>query len=274
MEQVLANLFPLLNALWWPFVRTMALLSAAPVLGEAMVPVPVRVLASLVIAVLMLPITNKEIVVIDPFSVAAAVATAEQAIIGFVLGLAFHFAMSVISVLGFIVSSQVGFSMAAMNDPLNGQSSDVISQLLTMLVIIVFFAIDGHLVITGVIGASLKAWPLGSGFGPLLLQTVAWNVAWIFSAAMLLAIPIVFATVVVQVGFGFLNRVAPSLNLFSLGFSVITFFGLLMLAQVVRFVPDHYTRMSGQVLEMIRQQMQAAPGAHAAALRAQERPNG
>jgi flagellar biosynthetic protein FliR len=52
--------------------------------------------------------------------------------------------------------------------------------------------------------------------------------------------------------------VAPSLNLFSLGFSVITFFGLLMLGQVVRFVPDHYTRMSGQVLEMIRQQMQTA----------------
>lgn len=268
MEQVLANLFPLLNALWWPFVRAMALLSAAPVLGEAMVPVPIRVLASLVIAVLMLPVTGREMVVIDPFSLAAAVATAEQAIIGFVLGLAFHFAMSVINILGFIVSSQVGFSMAAMNDPLNGQSSDVVSQLLMMLSIIVFFAIDGHLVITGVIGASFRAWPLGGGFGPLLLQTVAWNVAWIFSAAMLLAIPIVFATVVVQVGFGFLNRVAPSLNLFSLGFSVITFFGLLMLGQVVRFVPDHYARMSNQVLEMIRLQMQAAPGNRTTALAA------
>ncbi|AVR97323.1 flagellar biosynthetic protein FliR [Pseudoduganella armeniaca] len=258
MEQVLANLFPLLNALWWPFVRAMALLSAAPVLGEAMVPVPIRLLVSLVIAVLMLPITGKEMVIIDPFSLAAAVATAEQAIIGFVLGLAFHFAMSVISVLGYIVSSQMGFSMAVMNDPLNGTSSDVISGLLSMLAIIVFFAIDGHLVITNVIGASFKAWPLGGGYAPLLLQTVAWNVAWIFSAALLLAIPIVFATVVVQIGFGFLNRVAPSLNLFSLGFSVITVYGLLMLGQVVRFIPDHYTRMSGQVLEMIRQQMQTA----------------
>jgi flagellar biosynthetic protein FliR len=129
--------------------------------------------------------------------------------------------------------------------------------MLTMLAIIVFFSIDGHLVITGVLGASFRAWPLGGGYGPLLLQTVAWNVAWVFSAAMLLAIPIVFSTLVVQLGFGFLNRVAPTLNLFALGFSVITIFGLMMLGQVVRFIPAHYIRMSNQVLDMIQQQMRA-----------------
>ncbi|GGY48006.1 flagellar biosynthetic protein FliR [Pseudoduganella albidiflava] len=261
MEQVLANLLPLLNALWWPFVRSMALLSAAPVLGEAMVPVMIRVLVSVALAVMMLPVTGKAQVIEDPFTLAMVVATIEQAIIGFVLGLAFYFAMAAIGVLGFVVSSQVGFSMAVMNDPLNGSSSDVISTLLSMLSIIVFFAIDGHLVIIGVIGASFKAWPPGGAHwpdaGPLLLQTVAWNVAWVFSAAMLLAIPVVFSTVVVQIGFGFLNRVAPSLNLFSLGFSVITLFGLLMLGQLVRFIPDHYTRMTSQVLAMIQQQMTA-----------------
>ena len=82
--------------------------------------------------------------------------------------------------------------------------------------------------------------------------------AWIFAAAMLLAIPIVFSTLVVQLGFGFLNRVAPSLNLFSLGFSLITIFGLLMLAQIIRFLPEHYIGMTNRVLEMLRQQMQAA----------------
>ena len=255
MEQVLANLLPLLNALWWPFVRSMAMLSAAPVIGEAMVPVPIRVLISLMLAVLMLPVTGRMQVIDDPFTLAMVAATLEQAIIGGVLGLAFHFAMSVIAVLGFIVSSQMGMSMAVMNDPLNGQSSDVVSSLLSMLAILVFFGIDGHLVLVNVLGSSFKAWPVGGGYPPLLLQTIAWNVAWIFSAALLLALPIVFSTMVVQIGFGFLNRVAPSLNLFALGFSVITLFGLLMLGQVVRFIPDHYTRMTGQVLEMIRQQM-------------------
>jgi flagellar biosynthetic protein FliR len=133
----------------------------------------------------------------------------------------------------------------------------VVSALLTMLAIIVFFAIDAHLVLAGVIGASFKAWPLGGGYRPLLLQVVALNVAWVFSAAMLLAIPVVFSTLVVQLGFGFLNRVAPTLNLFALGFSVITIFGLMMLGQLVRYVPQHYITMTTRVLDMIQQQMQA-----------------
>jgi flagellar biosynthetic protein FliR len=147
-----------------------------------------------------------------------------------------------------------------MNDPLNGTSSDVVSALLAMLAIIVFFGIDGHLLITGVLGASFKAWPVGGGYGNQLLEAVALNVGWVFSAAILLALPIIFSTLVVQFGFGFLNRVAPSLNLFSLGFSLVTLFGLMMLVQVVRFIPEHYVQMTNQVLEMLQQQMGAAHG--------------
>lgn len=257
MELVTGYLLPLVSALWWPFCRILALLSAAPVFGDAMVPVPVRVLLSVVLAILMLPLTHGA-PAIDPFSLHAVVATVEQAVIGGVLGLALHFSVSVLAVLGYLVSSQMGFSMAVMNDPMNGSSSDVVSGLLAIVGILVFFSIDGQLVLAGVIGASFKAWPVGAGYGGLLLHTVALNVGWIFAAAMLLALPIVFSTLVVQLGFGLLNRVAPSLNLFALGFSVITLFGLLMLLQVVRFIPEHYVSMTNQVLEMLRQQMQAA----------------
>ncbi len=257
MEEVITQLLPTLTALWWPFCRILAMLTAAPVVGDSMTPVTVRVLISLVLAILMLPM-SKGMPPIDPFSLHAVAATVEQAVIGGVMGLAFHFAMSVIAVLGYLVSSQMGLSMAVMNDPVNGNSSDVVSALMSILSIIVFFAIDGHLVLAGVVGASFRAWPLGQGYGPLLLQTVAYNVSWIFAAAMLLAIPIVFSTMVVQLGFGFLNRVAPSLNLFSLGFSLITLFGLLMLGQIVRFVPGHYISMTNRVLEMLQQQMRVA----------------
>jgi flagellar biosynthetic protein FliR len=150
--------------------------------------------------------------------------------------------------------------MAQMNDPVNGQQSDVVSGLLGLVAILVFFAIDGHLVLVGVLGQSFRAWPVGGGYSGLLLHTVALNVGWVFSAAILLALPIVFSTLVVQIGFGFLNRVAPSLNLFSLGFSLTTIFGLMMLVQVVRFLPEHYLAMTNQVLDMLQTQMGAARG--------------
>jgi flagellar biosynthetic protein FliR len=257
--ELVGFLLPLLNALWWPFARIMAMLTTAPVLGEGAVPLPVRALLSVALSFAMLPLTTANAGAMpDPFSLAGVVAMFEQAVIGGVLGLALQFAMAVVAMLGFLASSQIGFSMAQMNDPVNGQASDVVSSLLSLLAILVFFGIDGHLVLMGVVAQSFKAWPIGAGYGPLLLEAVALNVAWVFSAAMLLALPIVFSTMVVQVGFGFLNRVAPSLNLFSLGFSLVTIFGLLMLVQVVRFIPEHYVAMTNQILEMLQEQMRMA----------------
>lgn len=256
MEGLFAALLTGLAAWWWPFVRVLAMLSAAPIVGDATVPLTVRVLLSMVLAVILLPVAAPAMP-IAPFSLHALAATAEQAAIGVVLGLALHFVMAALSVLGYMVSSQMGLSMALMNDPLSGVSSDVVSNLLTVLGMLVFFAVDGHLVLVQVIGQSFMLWPVGSGLRTGALQAVAYNVAWVFSAAALLALPMVFATMVVQMGFGFLARVAPQLNLFALGFSVITIFGLFMLGMLVRFIPEHYLRMMRQVLLMLEQTMGA-----------------
>lgn len=250
VEQLFAQWLALLGALWWPFVRTLALLSATPMIGENMVPIVVRVLLSLVIAVVLLPVAQPPEAV-EAFSLAAVVLTVEQAVIGFAIGLAFHLTIAVIMVLGYTISSQMGLAMAVMNDPMNGTSSDVVSTLLYVLTILVFFSIDGHLVVAGVLGKSFQAWPVGSGIDALALRSLAFSAAWVFAAALLLATPVIFSALVVQIGFGFLNRVAPSFNLFSLGFSLVTTFGLFMLTQLVRFIPDHYVRMTNQVLGML-----------------------
>lgn len=259
--ELFSFLLPLIGALWWPFCRIMAMMVTAPVLGDGAVPMPVRALLAVVLSFLMLPLTTRVgAAAPDPFSLAGVLAMFEQAVIGGVLGLALQFAMAAVTLLGFLTSSQIGFSMAQMNDPINGQVSDVISGLMSLVAMLVFFGIDGHLVLVAVLGQSFHAWPVGAGLQPMLLEAVALNVGWIFAAAVLLALPIVFSTMVVQMGFGFLNRVAPSLNLFSLGFALVTIFGLLMLVQLVRFIPEHYVSMTNQVLEMLTEQMRMAHG--------------
>lgn len=250
-------LLPWLNALWWPFCRSLALLSSAPFVGDAVVPLAVRALLALALAVALLPVVTAGP---EPFSIAGILATVEQVVIGAVLGLALHVVVSAISVFGAVVSSQIGFSMAQMNDPMNGQPSDVVTQLVVLLAMLVFFGLDGHLVLSSVLGASFRAWPVSDGLALPLLQAVSGAAAWIFSAALLMALPIVCATMVVQLGIGLLNRVAPTLNLFSLGFSVATVFGLFMLAAVLHWLPQHYVALTGRVLELLRLQMGVAHG--------------
>ena len=154
--ELVSFLLPLIGALWWPFCRIMALFSTAPVIGEGLVPIPVRALLALVLAFLMLPIT-KDMPMPDPFSLHGVVAMLEQAIVGGVLGFALQFATSALAMLGYLVSSQIGFAMAQMNDPVNGQQSDVMSAMLGLVGILVFFAIDGHLVLVGVLAAETAA---------------------------------------------------------------------------------------------------------------------
>lgn len=261
MELLFPQLLTLLSGLWWPFCRALAMFSAAPMIGESMVPVRVRVLLSLVLAVVLMPASQSTAVAgLDPWSLQGVAVAAEQAVLGFVMGLSFQLAMTAITVLGYLLSSQLGLAMAVMNDPLNGSSSDVISALLSVLCMLVFFSVDGHLLLLGVLGQSFKAWPVGAGLLQLSLETVVYNVAWMFSAALLLALPVVLSTFVVQMGLGLLNRVAPTLNLFSLGFAIVTLFGLFMLSQVLSFVPGHYLRLTERVLEMLGQGLRAGGG--------------
>lgn len=250
MTGLFADLLQLLPALWWPFCRFLAALAVAPLTGEGMTPARVRIGIALVLAVASLP-ALRGMPAIDPFSLYGIAVAVEQAIIGLIFGLAFQLVMAVLSLLGFLVSSQMGLSMAVMNDPGNGNSSDVVSTLLYLLGAMVFFAVDGHLVLIQVVYTSFKAWPVGSGIDVLSLKMLANSVGWVLAAAILLALPAVFATFVVQIGFGLINRVAPALNLFSLGFPVVTLFGLGTLGLIVRFVPEQYLRLSGQLLQML-----------------------
>jgi flagellar biosynthetic protein FliR len=260
MDIPFTQLVSWLGAFWWPFCRAMAMMSAAPMIGEAMVPVTVRVLLSMALAVVLQPVAQHTALPIVIWSMQGILASLEQAVLGFILGMAFHYAMAAITVAGFLLSSQLGLSMAVMNDPMNGTSSDVISGMLGVLCMLVFFSVDGHLLLVTVLGESFKLWPLGSGLSQISMDTLVYNMGWVLSAALLMALPVVFSTFVVQVGMGLLNRVAPTLNLYSLGYALVTLFGLYMLSQVLSSVPAHYLQMTEQVLQMMEQGLRSGAG--------------
>jgi flagellar biosynthetic protein FliR len=256
MEQ---GLYPFLlhwlQLLWWPFARTMALLAFAPIFGDATVPMRVRVILALTLAVVALPSVATQVTPVNALSLTAVALTLEQIAIGAVLGLGLQFAATALNIFGFLSASQTSLAMAMLNDPVHGSSSDALSLLALLLGMLLFFLLDVHLLVAGILAASFDAWPVGQSLARLQLQTVAYNVGWVFAAAFLLATPIIFSAMLVQLGFGFMARISPSLNIFALGFSVVTLFGLAMLAFMLRHIPAHYLQMTQRTLDMLTQLM-------------------
>ena len=260
MDLAFPDLLQWLAAFWWPFCRVLALFAVAPMIGESMVPMTARVLLALPLAVVMMPISQTSAHAVAPFSLHAIAVTGEQALIGLGMGLTLQLAMGVLSTLGFLLASQLGLAMAVLNDPINGSSSDVVTSLINVLCMLVFFGMDGHLLFVSILGRSFSAWPVGGGLPLLTLQGVVYNLGWVFSAAILLALPVVAGALVVQIGMGFLNRASPALNLFSLGYTLITLIGLFMLSQILASIPAHYMHLTEQLLDGLARGMKAAHG--------------
>ena len=142
----------------------------------------------------------------------------------------------------------MGLGMAMMNDPVNGSSTTVISQIIYVFCALLFFIMDGHLLLVTILFKGFSYWPIGQAINQPTLMLVGQGLGWIMSAATLIALPTTFVMLIVQGGFGLLNRVSPTLNLFSLGFPISMLFGLLCISMLVTNIPDHYINLTNEIL--------------------------
>lgn len=240
-----------LQAYWWPFCRIAALLSMAPLFNHKTVSVRVRILLALALTVA-LGAALPDMPQIDPLSLRGVLTALEQAAFGILLGLTLQLVFTIFMLVGEVVSTQMGMSMARYNDPVNGvSSSSIIYQLYFILLVLLFFAIDGHLVTVSVLYQSFLFWPVGSGLHYLGAEHFIQAFAWVLAAAVLVTLPIVFCLTLVQFCFGLLNRISPAMNLFSLGFPISILMGLLCIYLTLPNLPDSYLHLTRELLNGI-----------------------
>ena len=236
---------------WWPFCRMLALLSMAPLFNHKTLSVRIRVLLALAVTLALakaLPTPAN----IDPLSLPGVLATMEQLLLGVILGLMLQLVFTIFTLVGEIISTQMGMSMARYNDPTNGvSSSSIIYQLYFILLVLLYLASDGHLLVISVFYQSFVFWPVGTGLYSLSLQAVVAGIGWMFSAALLVALPIIFVLILVQFCFGLLNRIAPALNLFSLGFPITILVGLLCILITLPRMPQQYLFLTHELLDTL-----------------------
>ncbi|MGF1691478.1 flagellar biosynthetic protein FliR [Photobacterium kagoshimensis] len=258
MELTAAQFTALIGQVWWPFFRISTTLMLMPIFGGSQIPVQVRIALALIISVLAAPLMPA-MPAVDPLSVEALILAGQQVIIGAMLALLLDLLFAIFTTMGQILSMQMGLGMAMMNDPINGVSIPALGKYYQLYALMLFLALDGHLVALDVMVQSFNIWPVGEMMSQMALNTIIMRFGWMMAAALLLSLPAVCAMLLVNGSFGMMNRAAPQLNVFALGFPMTMLLGLICLLITTTGIPENFTRLSSETLSLMLTLEEARP---------------
>lgn len=253
-----AQLNAWIAALLWPLTRILGLIATAPVFGNASVPVTVKIGLGLMLTLVIAP-TVPTLPAVDPVSLAGMLIVVQQLVVGLAMGFAMRIVFASVEMAGEVVGLTMGFGFATFFDPQTRGRSSAISQFLALVTLMLFLAVNAHLMLLGALAESFQTMPIApvpmGGMG--MRQIASWG-GLIFSAGLQLALPMVAALLLTNIALGVLTRAAPQLSLFGIGFPITLGVGLLMVMLSLPFLATPLERLFDQGLGAVQQQGTAA----------------
>ncbi|MRD73079.1 flagellar biosynthetic protein FliR [Rhodocyclus tenuis] len=216
-------------AFFFPLARVLALMAAAPPFNNKALTRRVRIVLAIAITLAIAPALPK-IPPIDPASGTGLWILAEQLLIGYAMGFALRVTFAAVDMAGNLISMQMGLGFATSFDPQSAGQTPVLSEFLSLLAILVFMSINGHLLVLATLTQSFTVLPIAQalpGAGSWL--NIANSGMVVFSSGLMLALPIIVALLITNIALGVLTRAAPQLNLFAVGFPITLSLGFGML---------------------------------------------
>ena len=222
-----AQLLAWINPILWPFIRALALFAGMPVFSQRQVPARVRIGLALFIAVAAQPsLPAMPVIPLDSLPQLLMV-TGQQLLIGLSMGFAVRVVFASLEFAGELIGLQMGLNFAGFFDPSTGSQGTSSSRFLGSMVAFLFVAINGHLMLINSLVESFQAFPVGEE--PFRFLRVAQPQVWgaeIFRMGLWIALPLITMLMFVNLVLGIISRVAPQLNVFSVGFPLTVSIGL------------------------------------------------
>lgn len=176
--------------------------------------------------------------------------------VGYALGLVVNLFFYIPLMAGSVIDMQMGLSMASTYDPASGIQVTATSTLLNVLMSLLFFAANGHHTLIRIFLASGRVIPFGT---VALGEEFYGAVIQIFLDCTLLgvklAMPILAAELMGQVGMGILMKAIPQINVFAINIELKVIIGLalimLMLFPFSQFLLEAETQMLVALQEIL-----------------------
>ncbi len=240
----------------WPLMRIGAVFMAAPIFASRQVPVRWRAALTLVITLIVMPILPPAPVV-ETFSHEAMLIALQQIAIGVMMGFMLQLVFAAVVFAGQVMAYSMGLGFASMMDPQNGVQVPVVSQFYLILVTLLFLVLNGHLILIELVIDSFQTMPIAVDG---LSRNTLWDIAiWggrVFSGGLLIALPLVTALLVVNLGMGIITRAAPQLNIFAVGFPMTMMIGFVVMWATLPNVLHNFGELVSESFQFIMHHMQ------------------
>ncbi|WP_334134683.1 flagellar biosynthetic protein FliR [Tepidimonas sp.] len=233
-----AQLMAWIAPVFWPFLRILGVFSAAPLLSARSVPLRTRIGLAFVMAVCIQPALPAA-VTLPLNSPQALGAVVQQLAIGLSIGLAARIVFAAIEMAGEIVGLQMGLNFAGFFDPSTGAQASTVGRFYGNATMLLFVAMNGHLMLLQAVAASFVAFPVGDGSWAALRSMRLHELgSLIFAYGLGIALPLIALLLFVNVVMGIISRIAPQMNVFAIGFPLTLSVGLVGIAVMLPMLAE------------------------------------
>jgi flagellar biosynthetic protein FliR len=229
MDLLSSNLMDLISDYMLAFMRVSGLFIAMVGISARTVPTPVRNLLAVLLTLMVVPMLPP-IPITDIVSLGTFFEVIKQLIIGIAIGFISVMVVDTFVLAGQIIAMQTGLGFASIVDPVNGVNVTTIGQFYLILATLIFWMVDGHLLLINMIVISFEAFPIDGPWwtGEQFKQIAHWG-AWMFISAVTISLAPIVSLLIVNLSFGVMTKAAPQLNIFSLGFAIAQITGLVII---------------------------------------------
>jgi flagellar biosynthetic protein FliR len=215
--------------------RTMPMIILTPFMGGQILPPELKMGMGAMLTILVWPLARGAITVDMPLSpIPFLLLMLKEVFIGFTIGFINSHIFWAMEMAGRIIDTVRGASMAEVMVPHTGQRATPFGQLYYQFMLVVFVGIGGHHIFIEAYFYSFTSLPIHEhlAFGSVGLDPffdmMGRMTAEILFIGVILSAPIVAATLISDIVFGILNRVAPQLNAYFMSMPVKAMGGVIM----------------------------------------------
>ena len=169
--------------------------------------------------------------------------------LGFAINMIMRFFLYIADQAGEVIDTQMGMSMARSYDPATNIQITTTANYLSVLMLLLFFAENGHVTLLRLMLTSGEIVPYGAArFGTEIADYAVEMFAECALLALKLSLPILGAELLGQMGMGVLNKVIPQINVFAINIELKVIIGLLMLVMLLSPMSEFLLEAETQML--------------------------